>query len=67
MVVSLPHWTKPPAEILQISKEVDAEVLGLLEREKTIYLRVCWQDGAFDGLARFLLPSEKYGKHILGL
>lgn len=56
-----PCWTKPPIEILQVGKAVRAEVLSLLQHQKTICLRVCWQDTSFDGLARSCFRARNTG------
>lgn len=41
-----------PVEILQVSKAVNTEVLDLLKHETSSDLRTCWQNPAFDGLAK---------------
>ena len=51
MVLDTCDWEKPPAEILQVSKAVNAEVQDLLRHETAFNLRICWQDATFDGLA----------------
>ncbi|CAF9925712.1 hypothetical protein IMSHALPRED_006762 [Imshaugia aleurites] len=45
------HWAQSSAEILRVSKAVNAEVLDLLRHASTFSLRVCWQDATFDRLA----------------
>lgn len=52
MVLDASHRTKRSAEILQVSKAVHAEVKDLLQQEKTVNIRICWQDATFDGFIR---------------
>ena len=58
MVLDSRHRTKSSAEILRVSKTVNAEVRDLLQQEKTITLRICWQDATLDGFARSCLQSR---------
>lgn len=51
MVLDPLSWNKPPVELLQLSKTVNAEIQDLLQHESTFNLRICWQDAGFDGLA----------------
>ena len=58
MVLDSHHRSKRPAEILQVSKAVNAEVMDLLQQENTLYLRVCWQDATFDGFVKTCLRAK---------
>ena len=58
MVLDSRHRTKSSAEILRVSKTVNAEVRDVLRREKTITLRICWQDATLDGFAVSCLRSR---------
>ena len=58
MVLDSRHRTKSSAEILRVSRKVNAEVRDLLQQEKTITLRICWQDATLDGLAMSCLQSR---------
>ena len=58
MVLDPRHRTKSSAEMLRVSKKVNAEVRDLLQQEKTITLRVCWQDATLDGFAMSCLQSR---------
>ena len=52
------HWIKTPAEILEVSKAVRAEVQDLLRQENIFKLRICWQDNTFDGFARSCIQAR---------
>ena len=58
MVLNSRHRTKRSPEILRVSKTVNAEVRHLLQQEKTITLRICWQDATLDGFAMSCLQSR---------
>ena len=58
MVLDSRHRTKSSAEILRVSKTVNGEVRDLLQQEKTIKLRICWQDATLDGFAISCLQSR---------
>ena len=62
MVLDPHHRTKCPAEILQVSKAINAEVTDLLQQETTFYLRICWQDATFDGFVRSCIQAR--GKRL---
>lgn len=62
MVLDSRHRTKSSAEILRVSKTVNAEVRDLLQHEKTITLRICWQDATLDGFAMSCLQAR--GMHL---
>ena len=62
MVLDSRHRTKSFPEILRVSKTVNAEVRDLLQHEKTITLRICWQDATLDGFAISCLQSR--GMHL---
>ena len=52
------HRIKLPAEILEVSKAVRAEVQDLLKQESVFKLRICWQDDTFDGFARSCIQAR---------
>ena len=58
MVLDSRHRTKSSAEMLRVSKTLNAEVRDLLQQEKTITLRICWQDATLDGFAMSCLQSR---------
>ena len=58
MILDPCHRTKCPAEILQVSKTINAEVKDLLRQETTFYLRICWQDATFDGFVRSCIQAR---------
>ena len=62
MILDSRHRSKSPAEILQVSKVINAEVKDLLRNETTFCLRICWQDATFDGFVRSCMQAR--GKRL---
>ena len=62
MILDPRHQNKRPAEILQVSKAINAEVKDLLQQETTFCLRICWQDATFDGFVRSCIQAR--GKRL---
>ena len=62
MVIDPRHRNKCPAEILQVSKAINTEVMNLLQHQTTFCLRICWQDATFDGFVRSCIRAR--GKRL---